>query len=248
MPCTPRPAIVLTSGGLDSTTCLAVARHANYRPLFSLTFDYGQRHRHELEAAARVAQQFNVAKHKVITIDLRQFGGSALTDDIAVPKDRDEAKMTQDIPVTYVPARNTIFLSYALAWAEVLGVRDVFVGVNAVDYSGYPDCRPQFIAAFEAMANLATKMTVGEGTEARRHGGTKGEADGRFTIHTPLMHLTKAQIIRRGADLGVDYTATHSCYDPDAEGRACGRCDSCLLRKKGFVEAGVADPTRYAPG
>ena len=236
MPCTPRPAIVLTSGGLDSTTCLAVARHANYRPLFSLTFDYGQRHRHELEAAARVAAQFNVAKHKVITIDLRQFGGSALTDDIAVPKDRDESKMTQDIPVTYVPARNTIFLSYALAWAEVLDVRDVFVGVNAVDYSGYPDCRPQFIAAFEAMANLATKMTAG------------AKPAEKFTIHTPLMHLTKAQIIRRGADLGVDYSATHSCYDPDAEGRACGRCDSCVLRKKGFAEAGVTDPTRYALG
>src|SRR5688500_13426540 len=192
MPCTPRPAIVLTSGGLDSTTCLAVARHANYRPLFSLTFDYGQRHRHELEAAARVAKQFNVAKHKVISIDLRQFGGSALTDDIDVPKDRDESKMTQDVPVTYVPARNAIFLSYAMAWAEVLDVRDVFVGVNAVDYSGYPDCRPQFIAAFEAMANLATKMTAGEA------------ANQRFTIHTPLMHLTKAQIIRRGVDLGVN--------------------------------------------
>ena len=234
MPCTPRPAIVLTSGGLDSATCLAIARHANYRPLFSLTFDYGQRHRHELEAAARVAAQFNVAKHKVITIDLRQFGGSALTDDIAVPKDRDEANMTQDVPITYVPARNTIFLSYALAWAEVLDVRDVFVGVNAVDYSGYPDCRPQFIAAFEAMANLATKMTAGEPTNEK------------FTIHTPLMHLTKAQIIRRGVDLGVDYTTTHSCYDPDPRGRACGRCDSCVLRKKGFAEAGVADPTQYA--
>jgi 7-cyano-7-deazaguanine synthase len=233
MPCTPRPAIVLTSGGLDSTTCLAVARHANYRPLYSLTFDYGQRHRHELDAAARVAKHFGVAKHKVITIDLRQFGRSALTGDIAVPKDRDESKMTAEIPVTYVPARNTIFLSYALAWAEVLLVRDVFVGVNAVDYSGYPDCRPQFIAAFEAMANLATKMTAGQG------------AEGRFTIHTPLMHLTKAQIIRRGADLGVDYSLTHSCYDPDAVGRACGRCDSCLLRKKGFAEAGVPDPTKY---
>jgi 7-cyano-7-deazaguanine synthase len=233
MPPTPRPAIVLSSGGLDSTTCLAVARHANFRPLFSLSFDYGQRHRHELEAAARVAREFNVARHKVITIDLRQFGSSALTDDIAVPKDRDESTMTADIPVTYVPARNTIFLSYALAWAEVLAVRDVFIGVNAVDYSGYPDCRPRFIAAFEAMANLATKMTTEEGTE------------GRFTIHTPLMHLTKAQIIRRGVELGVDYSITHSCYDPDDHGRACGRCDSCLLRKKGFAEAGVPDPTVY---
>ena len=234
MPCTPRPAIVLTSGGLDSTTCLAIARHANFRPLFSLSFDYGQRHRHELAAAERIAQAFHVARHKVITIDLRQFGHSALTDDIAVPKDRDESAMTRDVPITYVPARNTIFLSYALAWAEVLDVRDVYVGVNAVDYSGYPDCRPQFIAAFEAMANLATKMTVAEGT------------DRRFIIRTPLMHLTKAQIIRRGVDLRVDYSMTHSCYDPDAEGRACARCDSCVLRRKGFAEAGVPDPTRYA--
>ena len=234
MPCTPRPAIVLSSGGLDSTTCLAIARHANFRPLYSLSFDYGQRHRHELDAAARIAREFDVARHKVITIDLRQFGHSALTDDIAVPKDRDEGAMKRDIPVTYVPARNTIFLSYALAWAEVLDVRDVHIGVNAVDYSGYPDCRPRFIAAFEAMANLATKMTAGEG------------AEGKFTIHTPLMHLTKARIIRRGIDLGVDYGGTHSCYDPDAEGRACGRCDSCLLRKKGFAGAGVPDPTRYA--
>ena len=233
MPCTPGPAIVLTSGGLDSTTCLAMARDANFRPLFSLSFDYGQRHRQELDAARRVARQFGVAQHKVITIDLRQFGHSALTDDIAVPKGRDESAMTRDIPATYVPARNTIFLSYALAWAEVLDVRDVFIGVNAVDYSGYPDCRPQFIAAFEAMANLATKIAVGEGT------------GGRFTIHAPLMHLTKAQIIRRGVDLGVDYSVTHSCYDPHADGRACGRCDSCVLRSKGFTEAGVPDPTRY---
>ena len=244
MPCTPRPVIVLSSGGLDSTTCLAVARHANYRPLYSLSFDYGQRHRHELEAARRVAETFGVAAHRVITIDLRQFGRSALTDDIAVPKDRDESKMAAEIPVTYVPARNTIFLSYALAWAEVMDVRDVFIGVNAVDYSGYPDCRPQFIAAFEAMANLATKMTVAEGMEARRHGG----AEGRFKIHTPLMHLTKAQIIRRGAELGVDYSMTHSCYDPSPDGSACGRCDSCVLRKRGFAEAGVSDPTRYAVG
>jgi 7-cyano-7-deazaguanine synthase len=241
MPCTPRPAIVLTSGGLDSTTCLAVARHANFRPLYSLSFDYGQRHRHELDAAARVAKAFGVSQHKVIAIDLRQFGRSALTDDIAVPKDRDEAAMAADIPVTYVPARNTIFLSYALAWAEVLGVLDVFIGVNAVDYSGYPDCRPQFIAAFEAMANVATKMTVEDGTKAQSHGGTKG----KFTVHTPLMHLSKAQIIRKGTDLGVDYSLTHSCYDPDPQGRACGRCDSCLLRKKGFAEAGVPDPTVY---
>jgi 7-cyano-7-deazaguanine synthase len=166
-----------------------------------------------------------------VQIDLRQFGKSALTDDIAVPKDRDEAVMAGEIPVTYVPARNTIFLSYALAWSEVLEVRDVFIGVNAIDYSGYPDCRPEFIAAFEAMANLATRMTVTGGTP--------------FAIHAPLIHLTKAQIIRRGTELGVDYSLTHSCYDPDSTGASCGRCDSCLLRKKGFDEAGVADPTRY---
>jgi 7-cyano-7-deazaguanine synthase len=238
MPCVPRPAIILSSGGLDSTTCLAVARRQKFAPLYSMTFDYGQRHRHELDAARRIAGQFRVAGHRVVTIDLRQFGKSALTDDaVAVPKDRDESTMTSDIPVTYVPARNTIFLSYALAWAEVLVVRDVFIGVNAVDYSGYPDCRPQFIAAFETMANLATKMT----TEAS--GGPR--TLNSFKIHTPLMHMTKAQIIRRGLELGIDYSMTHSCYDPDAAGRACGRCDSCLLRKKGFAEAGVPDPTEY---
>ena len=244
MPPTRRPAIVLSSGGLDSTTCLAIAKHEGYAPLYSLSFDYGQRHRHELDAAARVARWFGVAEHRVITIDLRQFGGSALTADIAVPKDRGESDMTAEVPITYVPARNTIFLSYALAWAEVRCVMDVFVGVNAVDYSGYPDCRPEFVAAFETMANLATKMTA-ESTEAPRHGGTKGER--RFTVHAPLIHLTKAQIIRRGTELGVDYGMTHSCYDPDPQGRACGRCDSCLLRKRGFAEAGVPDPTRYTP-
>ena len=228
-----RPAIVLSSGGLDSTTCLAIARDAGYAPLYSLSFDYGQRHRHELAAAAKVAKHFRVAEHRVILIDLRQFGGSALTADIAVPKDRDESQMSGDIPITYVPARNTIFLSYALGWAEVLDVRDVFIGVNAIDYSGYPDCRPEFIAAFEAMANLATRMT----TESKSQ---------RFKIHAPLIHLSKAQIIRRGVELGVDYSMTHSCYDPDAAGRACGRCDSCLLRKRGFAEAGVQDPTTYA--
>ena len=232
MSCTARPAIVLSSGGLDSTTCLAIAKHEDFAPLYSLSFDYGQRHRFELDSAKRVAQQFGAAEHRVIAIDLRQFGKSALTADWDVPKDRDEAKMAGDIPITYVPARNTIFLSYALAWAEVLDVRDVFIGVNAIDYSGYPDCRPEFIAAFEQMANLAMKMTTTPGAPA-------------FTIHTPLIHLTKAQIIRRGIELGVDYSVTHSCYDPDAQGRACGRCDSCLLRKKGFAEAGVADPTRY---
>ena len=227
----PRPAIVLSSGGIDSTTCLAIAKADAFAPVYSLSFDYGQRHRHELAAARKVAESFGVAEHRVITIDLRQFGKSALTDSIAVPKDRDESHMSADIPVTYVPARNTIFLSYALAWAEVLGVRDVYIGVNAVDYSGYPDCRPEFINAFERTANLATKMTI-----------TGGPA---FRVHAPLIRLSKAQIIRRGTDLGVDYAPTHSCYDPDAEGRSCGRCDSCVLRRKGFIEAGVADPTRY---
>jgi len=216
---------------LDSTTCLAIAKHDGYAPIYSMSFDYGQRHRFELEAAARIAREFGVAEHRVMKIDLRQFGKSALTSDISVPKDRDEKQMGGDIPITYVPARNTIFLSYALAWAEVMEVRDVFIGVNAVDYSGYPDCRPEFIGAFEQMANLATRMTVSGGRA--------------FAVHTPLVHLTKAEIIRRGVELGVDYAMTHSCYDPDERGGACGRCDSCLLRKKGFVEAGVVDPTRY---
>ena len=233
MTCQRRPAIVLLSGGLDSATCLAMARATAFLPLYTMSFDYGQRHRHELAAAEKLAKLFGVVEHRVITIDLRQFGRSALTAEIAVPKDRDESAMTAEVPITYVPARNTIFLSYALAWAEVLGVRDVFIGVNAVDYSGYPDCRPEFIAAFEKMANLATKMTT---TDAK---------DDPFKIHTPLINLKKSQIIRRGIDLGVDYSLTHSCYDPDAAGRACGHCDSCLLRKKGFVEAGVADPTIY---
>ena len=225
-----RSAIVLSSGGLDSTTCLAMARAEGFLPIYSLSFDYGQRHRFELEAAKKIARVYQVKEHRVLRIDLRQFGKSALTDDISVPKDRDEREMSRDIPITYVPARNTIFLSYALAWAEVLGVHDVFIGVNAVDYSGYPDCRPEFVEAFERMANLATKMSVG------------GE---KFRIHTPLIRLTKAQIIRRGVELGVDYSLTHSCYDPDSQGRACGRCDSCLLRKRGFEEAGVVDPTIY---
>ncbi|HET6248260.1 MAG TPA: 7-cyano-7-deazaguanine synthase QueC [Tepidisphaeraceae bacterium] len=226
------PAIVLASGGLDSTTCLAIAKADGFAPLYSMSFDYGQRHRHELAAARRIAAEFGVAEHRVVTIDLRQFGKSALTADIAVPKDRDESAMGVDVPITYVPARNTIFLSYALAWSEVLGVADVFIGVNAIDYSGYPDCRPEFIAAFERMADLATRMT------------TQGNAK-HFSIHTPLIHLSKADIIRRGTALGVDYSLTHSCYDPSPEGLACGRCDSCLLRKKGFAQAGIADPTRY---
>src|SRR5688500_1811400 len=221
MPPTRRPAIVLSSGGLDSTTCLAIAKGEGYAPLYSLSFDYGQRHRHELDAAARAARQFGAAEHRVITIDLRQFGGSALTADIALPTDRHASPRTAAVPTPYGRAPTPTFLSYALAWAEVRGVLDVFVGVNAVDYSGYPDCRREFVAAFETMANLATKMTA-KGTEAPRHGGTKE----RFKVHAPLIHLTKAQIIQRGAELGVDYGLTHSCYDPDESGRACGRCDS----------------------
>ena len=227
-----RTAIILTSGGVDSTTCLAIARDEGVQPLYSLTFDYGQRHRQELTAAQRVSKVLGVAEHRVIRIDLRQFGKSALTSAIDVPKDRAETEMAGNIPITYVPARNTIFLSYALAWAEVLECRDVFIGVNAVDYSGYPDCRPEYIAAFQAMANLATRMTV-------------TDAASPFEIHAPLIHLKKSEIIRRGAELGVDYRLTHSCYDPDQAGSACGRCDSCVIRRRGFVEAGVSDPTAY---
>jgi 7-cyano-7-deazaguanine synthase len=226
-----RPAIVLSSGGLDSTTCLAIAKAEGFSPIYSLSFDYGQRHRQELAAAQRIAAAMGAAEHRIIRIDLRQFGKSALTDAIEVPKDRAESEMSREIPITYVPARNTIFLSYALAWAEVMGVRDIFIGVNAIDYSGYPDCRPEFIAAFEKTANLAMRMTT-----------TGGPA---LKIHTPLIHLTKAEIIRLGISLGVDYAMTHSCYDPDEMGGACGRCDSCVLRKKGFAEAGISDPTTY---
>jgi 7-cyano-7-deazaguanine synthase len=237
MPANARPAIILSSGGLDSTTCLAIARADGFEPIYSLSFDYGQRHRHELAAAKRIATELRCKEHRVVTIDLRQFGQSALTDDIAVPKDRDESQMTSDIPITYVPARNTIFLSYALAFAEVRECLAIFIGVNAIDYSGYPDCRPEFIRAFEEMANLATAMTTQSQIENRRS---------KIEIHSPLIHLTKAQIIRRGVELGVDYGLTHSCYDPASDGAACGRCDSCILRKKGFAEAGVRDPTRYA--
>jgi 7-cyano-7-deazaguanine synthase len=226
-------AVILTSGGLDSTTVLAIARQQGYR-LYSLSFAYGQRHDSELEAARRVAAAMGVVQHLVLNIDLGQIGGSALTDDIEVPKARSLEAMEAEIPVTYVPARNTIFLSYALAWAEVLPAADIFIGVNAVDYSGYPDCRPEFIAAYEKMANLATKA------------GVTGQAP--LTIHTPLMRLSKAEIIRQGVALGVDYGITHSCYDPDPAGRACGACDSCLLRHQGFVAAGVADPTPYQAG
>jgi 7-cyano-7-deazaguanine synthase len=225
-----RKAVVLSSGGIDSTTTMAIAKHEGFK-IFSLSFFYGQRHAFELEAAQKVANAIGVTKHLVINIDLKQIGGSSLTDDIDVPIDRDEQEMTREIPVTYVPARNTIFLSFALAWAEVLKSSDIFIGVNAIDYSGYPDCRPEYIDAFERMANLATKAGV-EGTT-------------KIRIKTPLIRWTKAQIIQKGIELGVDYALTHSCYDPSPQGQACGRCDSCQLRKKGFKEAGVLDPTQY---
>ena len=227
---TARRAVVLLSGGLDSTTVLAIAQHEGYA-VYALSFRYGQRHGAEIDAARRVAASANVAEHAIVDSDLRRFGGSALTDVIAIPKGRDPGAMGADIPVTYVPARNTIFLSFALAWAEVLGASDIFIGVNALDYSGYPDCRPEYIAAYERMANLATKAGV-EGMQ-------------RLTIHTPLIALTKAQIIRRGLALGVDYGATITCYDPAPDGAACGQCDACLLRLKGFAEVGVPDPARY---
>lgn len=223
-------AVILTSGGIDSTTAMAMAKREGYE-LYSLSFDYGQRHAVELEAAARTAAALGARRHLVIRIDLGKIGGSALTDEIAVPHGRSEEQLASGIPVTYVPARNTIFLSYALAWAEVLEAADIFIGVNAVDYSGYPDCRPEYIRAFEAMANLAIKAAV--------------EGKLKISIRTPLIRMTKAEIIRTGTELGVDYRLTHSCYDPDAQGRACGDCDSCLLRKKGFREAGIPDPTVY---
>ncbi len=225
-----KKAVVLLSGGLDSATVLAIARAAGYE-LFALSFSYGQRHVWELEAAARVAASMNVREHRTAQIDLRVFGGSALTDAIDVPKGRSTDEMGHGIPVTYVPARNTIFLSFALAWAEVLGSSDVFIGVNALDYSGYPDCRPEFIEAFEKMANLATKAGV-EGRQALK-------------IHTPLIALSKAEIIRKGVELGVDYGLTSSCYDPSPAGKPCGACDSCLLRQKGFRENGMEDPLHY---
>ena len=223
-----KPAVVLLSGGLDSTTVLAIAHAEGYVP-HALSFRYGQRHDVELDAARRVADKLGVAGHVVADIDLRVFGGSALTADIDVPHhERAEDLATNEIPITYVPARNTIFLSYALAWAEVLESSDVFIGVNALDYSGYPDCRPEYIRAYEQMANLATKAGV--------------EGKQKLHIHTPLIELTKAQIIQRGLELGVDYSLTHSCYDPSSEGRACGTCDSCLLRRKGFAQVGLEDP------
>jgi 7-cyano-7-deazaguanine synthase len=219
-------AVCLLSGGLDSSTCLALARRDGYE-CYALSFDYSQRHRVELSAAARVAAALGAVRHVIARIDLRQVGHSALTDDLAVPKGRSTAEMSDGIPVTYVPARNSIFLSFALAWAEVFETPDIFIGVNALDYSGYPDCRPQYIEAFERMANLATKAAV--------------EGRLRIRIHTPLIQMSKAEIVRLARDLGLDFSLTHSCYDPDPEGRPCGQCDSCLLRRKGFEEAGIED-------
>ena len=223
-------AVVLLSGGLDSATTLAVARHSGFAA-YALSFRYGQRHAVELEAARRIAAALGAVQHHVVDIDLRAFGGSALTADLPVPKDRASADMSAGIPITYVPARNTIFLSFALGWAEVLGATDIFIGVNALDYSGYPDCRPEYVAKFQELANLATRAGVEDRT--------------RFTIQAPLIGLSKAEIIRRGSELGVDYALTSSCYDPSPEGIACGRCDSCQLRLKGFREAGMEDPVRY---
>ena len=223
-------AVVLLSGGIDSTTTLAIAIADDYET-YALSFDYGQRHQIEMEAARRVADSLGARQHRVAKVDMRVFGGSALTDDIDVPKKRLEEEMAHGIPVTYVPARNTIFLAYALAWAEVIPANDIFIGVNAIDYSGYPDCRPEFIEAFEHLANLGTKA----GVEGRR-----------FQIHTPLIKFSKTEIIRKAVELGVDLSLTHSCYDPSPEGLACGECDSCLLRLKGFREAGIKDPIRYA--
>ncbi len=221
-----KKAIILYSGGLDSTTCLAIAQAEGFSP-YTMSFDYGQRHTVELTKAAQYAPRLGAVEHQLVNIDLRRIGGSALTSDLAVPKNT----VDEGIPITYVPARNTIFLSFALAWAEVLGAFDIFIGVNALDYSGYPDCRPEYIAAYETMANLATKAGV--------------EGEGHYRIHTPLIDLSKAEIIRRGLNLGVDYALTHSCYDPTPEGLACGACDSCRLRLKGFREAGVVDPVPY---
>ena len=227
-----RPAVLLLSGGLDSTTLLAYAVDAGF-DVHAISFRYGQRHAHELEAARRVARHFGVSDHRIVDIDLRAFGGSALTADIDVPKDRSVGAMSSGIPITYVPARNTIFLSFALALAEVVGARDIFIGVNALDYSGYPDCRPEYIAAYERMANLATRFAV-EGGEAHH-----------VHIRAPLIDRTKRDIIELGLSLGVDYAMTTSCYDPAPDGAACGHCDACQLRLKGFAEAGVADPARY---
>jgi len=227
-----KKAVILVSGGLDSATTLAIARQMGF-DCYGLTFRYGQRHRIEIEAARRVCTSLGTIEHRIVDIDLAQFGGSALTDSaISVPKDRGDLGAEVEIPVTYVPARNLIFLSYALAWAEVLGAFDIFIGVNALDYSGYPDCRGEFITAFEKTANLATAAAAAKGK-------------GTYKIHTPIIEMTKAGIIQKGTDLGVDYSLTHSCYDPDENGLACGRCDSCRLRLKGFAETGLKDPIEY---
>ncbi|OGP86893.1 MAG: 7-cyano-7-deazaguanine synthase QueC [Deltaproteobacteria bacterium RBG_19FT_COMBO_43_11] len=225
-----KKAVVLLSGGVDSATTLAIAKNHGYE-IYALSFRYGQRHQVELDAALRIVRHFKIIKHLTVDIDLRVIGGSALTSDIAVPKSRKVDKTGKNIPITYVPARNTIFLSYALAWAEVIGANDIFIGVNAMDYSGYPDCRPEYIAAYEKMANLATKASV--------------SGKQKFIIHTPLIEMSKAQIIQKGVELGVDFSLTHSCYDPTPQGRACGECDSCLLRLKGFRDAGMSDPIKY---
>jgi len=230
---TAKKAVVLSSGGLDSTTVMAIAKDEGF-DVYSMSFHYGQRHAFELTAAKTVAKALGASEHLVIDIGLTKIGGSALTDDIDVPKNRAAGEMTEKIPVTYVPARNTIFLSYALAWAEVLAASHIFIGVNAVDYSGYPDCRPEYISAFENMAALATKAAV--------------EGENRVRIQAPLIHMTKAEIIIKGTALGVDYALTHSCYDPSDQGISCGLCDSCVLRQKGFQKAGIADPIRYATG
>ena len=223
-------AVILLSGGLDSSTTLAIAKNSGFK-LFGLTFRYGQRHKYEIAAAQKIAQAYNLADHKITEIDLRTFGGSALTDDLDVPKDRNNGTMNEFIPITYVPARNTIFLSFALAWAEVLGANDIFLGVNSMDYSGYPDCRPEYIQSFANMANLATKAGV-EGKQS-------------IKIQTPLIHMTKKEIIKKGLKLGVDYSFTHSCYDPENDGISCGRCDACQIRLRGFQEAGISDPINY---
>lgn len=226
-------AVVLLSGGLDSSTILAIARREGFEP-YALTFRYGQRHEVEIQAARRMAERLGAAEHKILDIDLRLFGGSALTDEIEVPKGRSPDEIAEGIPLTYVPARNTIFLSYALAWAEVLESGDIFIGVNAIDFSGYPDCRPEYIKAFEEMANLATKAAV----EGRQ----------RIRIHTPLIDLSKAEIVQKGLELGVDFGSTSSCYDPAPSGEACGACDACMLRLRGFRESGLEDPARYQKG
>ena len=225
-----RHAVALASGGIDSSTTMAIAIKQGFY-VHALSFDYGQRHRCELDAAAKVVRSLGIEDHVIAPIDLRVFGGSALTDNIDVPKNRDIARISDGIPITYVPARNTIFLSFALGWCEILQAQDIFIGVNAVDYSGYPDCRPEFLQAYEHLANLATKAGV--------------EGSARYTIHAPLLNMSKAEIIRAGSEAGVDFAITHSCYDPSPEGLACGACDSCILRRKGFEEAGIPDTTRY---